>query len=197
MRTDYITPELMYRLLGDMTEQNRLVLRFCLETGIRVGDAVAMPFGALQGTTVHYTAQKTNKDGTARISPELMTDLLRNTDGVWLFPSKKSETGHLTRQSVWKALKKASKRAEVARNVAPHSTRKIFAVQDMRKHGFAQAQKDLQHSRFDTTLLYCLSDTSFLDNAEKVNKRIDGLYDVLGVIEERLRKLCEHLCMEL
>lgn len=197
MRTEYITPELMYRLLGDMTEQNRLVLRFCLETGIRVGDAVAMPFSALEGTTVRYTAQKTNKNGVARISPELMADLLRNTDGVWLFPSAKSESGHLTRQSVWKALKRSSKRAEVARNVAPHSTRKIFAVQDMRKHGLAQAQKDLQHSRFDTTLLYCLSDTSFLDNTEKVNKRIDGLYDILEVIEERLRKLCVHLCMEL
>ena len=65
----------------------------------------------------------------------------------------------------------------------------------MRKNGLAQAQKDLQHSRFDMTLLYCLSDTSFLDNTEKMNKRIDGLFDALEAIEARLLKLCEHLCM--
>lgn len=196
MRTDYITPELMYRLLGDMTEQNRLVLRFCLETGLRVSDVVEMPYTALHGTTVHYIAKKTKKNGTCKISHELFKDLLRQTDGTWLFPSYKSSTGHLTRQSVWKALKKASKRADISRNVAPHSARKIFAVQDMKKNGFAQVQKDLQHSRFDTTLLYCLSDTSFLDNADKMNKRIDGLYDALQIIEQRLVKLCEHLCME-
>ena len=195
MRTDYITPELMYRLLGDMTEQNRLVLRFCLETGLRVSDVVEMPYKALQGTTVHYIAKKTGKEGTTHISSELFNDLLRCTDGKWLFPSHISKTGHLTRQSVWKALKRASKNADIARNVAPHSARKIFAVQDMRKNGFAEAQKHLQHSRFDTTLLYCLSDTSFLDNADKMNKRIDGLYEALAVIEQKLQKLCEHLCM--
>lgn len=195
MRTDYITPELMYRLLGDMTEQNRLVLRFCLETGIRVGDVVEMPFTALNGTTVTYTAKKTGKKGTAKISSALFDDILQHTDGKWLFPSKHSKTGHLTRQSVWKALKLASRKAEIVRNVAPHTTRKIFAVQDMRKNGLAQAQKDLQHSRFDMTLLYCLSDTSFLDNTEKMNKRIDGLFDSLEAIEQKLRKLCEHLCL--
>lgn len=193
MRTDYITPELMYRLLGDMTEQNRLVLRFCLETGLRVSDVVEMPLTALHGTTVHYTAKKTKKEGKCTISTELFNDIMRHTDGTWVFPSDKSKTGHLTRQSVWKALKLASRRADIARNVAPHSARKIFAVQDMRKNGFAQAQKDLQHSRFDTTLLYCLSDTSFLDNADKMNKRIDGLYEILDNIQDMVERIADQL----
>jgi site-specific recombinase XerC len=74
----------------------------------------------------------------------------------------------------------------VEKNVAPHSARKAFAVEEFKHKGIAAAQKALQHSDLSTTLLYCLSDTSFMENNEKINARIDALFEKLDNIEKML-----------
>lgn len=186
MRTEYLNPDTLYKITNRMTSPTGLVMRLCLETGLRVGDAVALPTSALRGTEIHYTAQKTGKDGICKITPELMRDLMRNCDGDFLFPSRKSQSGHMTRQAIWKQVKKAVDKEHIEKNIAPHSARKSYAVEVFKKQGLSAVQKALQHSRVDTTLLYCLSDTSFLELDEKLNARLDAIFEKLDRIEKAL-----------
>ena len=52
MRTDYVDPKTMLRVVDALRPQNALVMELCLETGLRVGDAVSLPFSALHGQSV-------------------------------------------------------------------------------------------------------------------------------------------------
>ncbi len=186
MRTDYLNPDSMHRLTSFMAPSAALAIHLSLETGLRIGDVVSLPTSALRGAQIHFTAQKTGKQGVAKISAALMRELMRNCNDEFLFPSKKSESGHLTRQAIWKQVKKAAEKAHIDKNIAPHSARKTFAVEEFKKHGLAATQKALQHSRSDVTLLYCLSDTSFLEVDEKINARLDALFEKLERIEKML-----------
>ena len=59
MRTDYIDPKTMWRVIDTLKPANALVMELCMETGLRVGDAVSLPFVALQGQTISFVAKKT------------------------------------------------------------------------------------------------------------------------------------------
>ena len=188
MRTDYIDPKTMLQIIDRLPPQSALVMELCLETGLRVGDAVALPFSALQAQSISYVAQKTGKSGTAHISPELFRKLLRNTDGFFLFPSRKARTGHITRQSVWSSVKRCAHTLGVVENVAPHSARKIFAVEHMKTEGIGAVQRELQHGDLGTTLLYCLSDKRLFGMNEELIDRLWGLEQKLNRILELLEK---------
>lgn len=187
MRTDYIDPKIMWRVVDDLQPQNRLVMELCMETGLRVGDAVSLPFSALQGQSIIYTAQKTGKTGKAKITNELFRALVRNTDGFFLFPSRRAASGHITRQAVWTDVKKVSRKLDIKENVAPHSARKVFAVEHMKTEGVAAVQKELQHGDLGTTLLYCLSDKrlfgmneEIIDRLWGIEQKIDRILEILG-----------------
>lgn len=188
MRTDYVDPKTMWRVVDALRPQNALVMELCLETGLRVGDAVALPLSALHGQSVSYRAQKTGKLGTAKISPDLFRKLLRNADGFFLFPSRRSKSGHITRQAVWADVKRCAHVLGVAENVAPHSARKVFAVEHMKTEGVAAVQRELQHGDLGTTLLYCLSDKRLFGMNEEVIDRLYGIEQKLDRILEILEK---------
>lgn len=186
MRTEYLSPKTLDALIGFMTPCTALPMRVSMETGLRIGDVVSLRTENLVGTEIRYTAHKTKKQGVAKISVELMNLLLRNCDNGYLFPSANSKYGHISRQAVWKQVKKAALIANIEKNIAPHTARKTYAVGEFKAHGLAAVQKALQHSRVDTTLLYCLSDTSFLENHEQINSRLDALFEKLDEILDLL-----------
>lgn len=66
---------------------------------------------------------------------------------------------HRTRQAVWKDVKRAAKLFRLPQNVAPHSARKVYAVELMEKYGdIAVVRKALNHSSDSVTLIYALAD---------------------------------------
>lgn len=157
MKTDYIEPWLYGKIFHLMTYENALALRVSLETGLRIGDVLSLKPENLQGTTLHYTAQKTGKSGKKKLSADLAKKLRKVADKEWVFPGRSGE-GHRTRQAVWKDVKRASKIAKVDGNAGCHSARKTYAVNLFHKNGLTDVQKELQHDNAGTTVLYAYAD---------------------------------------
>ena len=169
MRTDYINSELYHKIYLRMSYENALALRTSLETGIRIGDVLALRVENLKGRTITFTAQKTGKHGKAVVSVDLANRLRKIAGKRFLFEGRSGDKPR-TRQAVWKDVKRATK--DFAENVAPHSARKTFAVEDFRTHGFAHTQKALQHDSSGTTMLYAFAD--MLTNKKSVPQDVDA-----------------------
>ena len=157
MEAKYLTSAEVARLRAVMDDETWLVFWVMLETGLRVGDAVALTRKNLRGDRIYYRAQKTGKRGSAAISPDLMKALKARGDG-YLFKGRKNDT-HLTRQAVWKRIKRACERALLSgEGVSPHAMRKVFAVETFRERGMEATREALQHGSRDTTEIYAFSD---------------------------------------
>lgn len=182
MKSKYLeAPEV--RALREHLDFNAwLPLWVSLETGLRIGDVVKLRVSNLKADGLHYKAQKTRKNGVAKISAELRKHL--NKKGKWLFPSPYKSGEHITRQCVWSRVKKACERAGLeAEGVSPHSLRKVFAVELYREKGFKAVQEALQHSNSATTEIYSFSDWSTGSSAELPLKRKDLQLVVRMVLE--------------
>lgn len=156
MTTDYISKADFRRIFQHLTYDNYLAVRLSLETGLRIGDVVALKSDCLKGTTLTFTAAKTGKSGKAEITKDLADKLRRYSASDFIFASS-SKLGHRTRQAVWKDVKKAAAAEGFAVNVAPHSARKTFAVGVAQTQGIAAAQRALQHDSQAVTAGYVLS----------------------------------------
>ncbi len=156
MTTDYLPLEDYKKLFPYLSYDNFLALSISLETGLRIGDVVALPTTSLNGYVLNYTASKTGKSGTAYLSKTLSDKLHRFKGKSYIFESR-SKSGHRTRQAVWRDVKKAAFLAGIDLNIAPHSARKTYAVKVAKEKGFKAAQKALQHEEAFTTAGYVLS----------------------------------------
>lgn len=182
MKSKYIEQKTVEELRGSLNADEWLPLWVALETGLRVGDVVALRRASLKEDGIHYRAQKTKKCGVAKISAELRHHL--PTKGKWLFPSPYKKGEHITRQCVWSRIKRAAKRAGVnPEGVSPHTLRKVFAVELYREKGFKAVQEALQHTNGATTEIYSFADWSTGKNAELPLMRKDLQLIVKMVIE--------------
>lgn len=182
MKSKYVEQETIKAIKGSLDAQAWLPLWVALETGLRVGDVVALRRASLKEDGIHYRAQKTNKCGVAKISAELRRQL--PTKGKWLFPSPYKPGEHITRQCVWSRIKRAAKRAGIdPEGVSPHTLRKVFAVELYREKGFKAVQTALQHSNAATTEIYSFADWSTGTNADEPLRRRDLQLIIKMVIE--------------
>lgn len=140
-----------------MQYENALALRTSLETGWRIDDVLHLRVSDLKGRTLSCITMKTGKLDKKVISADLAKRLLQVSNNGRLFDGRFGDKPR-TRQAVWRDVKKAVKRLGIAGNVAPHSARKTYAVEDFKDNGLAQVQKDLQHDRLSTTLIYAFAD---------------------------------------
>lgn len=184
MKTRYIEKKELLALREVLSDKEWLPFAVMLETGLRIGDVLALRPWDVHGGAVRYRAQKTGKAGLSLISKDLEAALLRSSAGAWVFPSPKDPEKHLTRQAAWARMKRAAEKAGVeARGVAPHSWRKNFAVELLRCATLAEVAEALQHERTDTTEIYALADWTSGENAELPLKR----KDLARIVEEILR----------
>lgn len=172
-----------------MNYENALAIRLSLETGMRIGDAVALPKSALNGRELTFKAQKTGKSAKAVLSADLARRLSTVAGKSWIFPGRDPRK-HRTRQAVYKDLRAVAKQYGVAEHVSPHSARKTHAVGVYRSDGLKACQERLQHDREATTLIYALADkitaerlpVTALDNDDIVDK-------VASKVVEALKKI--------
>ncbi len=182
MKSRYLEEAEVKKLKEVMTDEAFIPIWVSLETGLRVGDVVALRVSQVQADGIHYTAQKTGKKGIAPISAKLRRALPKK--GKWLFPSPSKQGRHLTRQAVWVRLKTAGKRANVELDgLSPHALRKVFAVELYRKHGFEAVKKSLQHINSITTEIYTFADWNTGENGDLPLKRRDLQLIVRMVLE--------------
>lgn len=157
MRADYINPSVYSKVYHLLTYENALALRLSLETGLRISDVLKTELKDLQGQNLSFVAQKTGKEGKKRISADLAKRLRKISGERWIFTGR-SGLKPRTRQAVWKDVKKAARKLEVKENMSVHSARKTYGVEVFHEGGINAAQRELQHSRLDNTMLYAFSD---------------------------------------
>ncbi|WP_303791410.1 tyrosine-type recombinase/integrase [Anaerotruncus colihominis] len=165
MRTDYIKPEVFNLLLTALMPENRLALQLSLATGLRIGDCLSMRTAALEASQrPTIREQKTGKKRRIYVPKALRVELLKNAGKRYIFPGRLNPNKPRTRAAVYKDLKRVAALyrldgRKIRRNVAPHTARKIYAVQDYHAHHSLQrVQRLLNHSNEAVTLLYAMAD---------------------------------------
>ena len=157
MRTEYLLEREVEQVLDLLTYENRLVMRVLLHTGLRIGDALALRPAQLK-PNFWITEQKTGKRRQVGLPEPLLADLRDSADGEWVFPGSKPGK-HRTRQAVWKDVKRAAAAARLTANAAPHSARKVYAVELLRKYGdIERVRRALNHGGGEVTLIYAMAD---------------------------------------
>ena len=171
-----------------MQRENILAMQLSLETGLRINDVLKIKRFDIVGNTLHYVAEKTGKPGTKKLPKKLINDLFSISGSIYIFPGKRDEHTHRTRQAVWTDIKKACKKLGIdPQGVSCHSARKTYSVNVLRQYGFSKAQTELQHSRSDQTMLYVFSD--ILTHSERKITKFSNEMDVdelAGKIWEKL-----------
>lgn len=177
MRSRFLDDREVFAVSAVMRSEDWLPFWIALETGLRVGDVAKLRWSEISGNTIRFVAQKTGKAGTAVISDDLRRALQaarHSRRSEWVFPSPRKCGDHVTRQSLWKKLKRACARAGVnPEGFSPHSFRKVYGVREYKRHGIGAVQAGLQHSDISTTEIYALADWLTEENADKPLLRSD------------------------
>lgn len=157
MKTEYLFEKEVDNVLAVLTTKNALVMRVALHTGLRVGDVLALRTEQL-APRFWVTESKTGKRRQVGLPEPLLSDLQEQAGGVWVFPGRNGRKPH-TRQAVWKDVKRAARALRLPQNVAPHSARKVFAVDLLQKYGdIERVRRALNHGSAAVTLIYALAD---------------------------------------
>lgn len=144
-------------VLSALTDTNRLIMRTCLQTGLRLGDVLALKPDRLK-RNFWVTEQKTGKARQVGLPEPLLSDLRRAAGDQWAFPGRDPRK-HQTRHAVWKDVKRAAEAFRLKQNVGPHSARKVYAVELLRKYGdIERVRRALNHSSDSVTLIYAMAD---------------------------------------
>jgi len=160
--------------LKNTAESIRLVclIEMLYATGLRVSELVGLPLSAIGKNSDHLIVE--GKGGRERMVPLSSTaqgalkkylDVRKqhvspNSDASvqnkWLFPSKTSISGHLTRQRFAQLLKDLAKEAKIDDDrVSPHVLRHAFATHLLNNGAdLRSVQKMLGHADIATTQIY-------------------------------------------
>ena len=157
MKTEYLLHREVGHVLAALMPQNRLIARVCLQTGLRVGDVVALRTRDI-GQQFMVTEAKTNKRRRVGLTEDLIRDILAQAGPEWAFPGR-VPGGHKSRQAVWADVKRAARAFRLPQNVGPHSLRKVYAVDLLERYGdLERVKRALNHSSIETTLIYAMAD---------------------------------------
>lgn len=166
MRTDYLLEREVQQVLDLLIEENRLVMRTALHTGLRVGDCLALRPEQLK-PNFWITEQKTGKRRQVGLPEPLLSDLKEAAGRWWVFPGMDPRK-HRTRQAVWKDVKRAAKAARLTANAAPHSARKVYAVKLLEQYGdIERVRRALNHGGIEVTLIYAMADKRLHSKARR------------------------------
>lgn len=157
MKAEYLLNKEVEQVLALLTPTNQLVMRVALHTGLRVGDILQFKTEQLKP---HFwvTESKTKKRRQVGLPEPLLSDLKNAAGETWVFPGRSGSKPH-TRQAVWKDVKRAAKAFRIPQNVAPHSARKVFAVELLREYGdIERVRRALNHSSEAVTMIYAMAD---------------------------------------
>lgn len=159
MRSEYINYGDLQHLFSVLMPENALVLRVSLETGLRIGDVLAIRTEQIRAQRFTVREQKTGKSRRVYLSKPLWDALRRSAGRIYVFEGRNDPHKHRTRQAVYNDLKRAAKAFRIPQNVSPHSLRKLYAVTLLDETGDLElVQRALNHDRITTTLIYALSD---------------------------------------
>jgi integrase/recombinase XerD len=148
------------------------LLEMLYSTGLRVSELVGLPISSVNdGAQFLIISGKGGRERMVplsdpaqkalsaylKIRPQFVgTDDAAGVRAQWLFPSKTSVVGHLTRQRFAQLLKELAKAADMpSEKVSPHVLRHAFATHLLRNGAdLRSVQKMLGHADIATTQIY-------------------------------------------
>ena len=161
MRTQWVKDDIIKNILSALTVENRLACIVSLETGLRIGDVLALKTSQLLKSDGRFTVKemKTGKSKRVRLSHNLLSECLKISGRYFVFEHRTNPKLHRTRQAVFKDLKRSAKAFRVSKNIAPHSMRKVYAVNAFKKYGSVKKVSELlNHSDEAVTYIYAMAD---------------------------------------
>lgn len=145
-------------VLMALTPTNRVAMRTSLHTGLRLSDVLSLETAKL-APRFWVTEHKTGKRRMVGLPADLLRDLRQIAGKKYVFEKRGKPQQHRTRQAVWADVKRAAKAFRLPQNAAPHSFRKVYAVELMEKYGdIERVRRALNHRYASTTLIYALAD---------------------------------------
>lgn len=157
MKTEYLMEKEVERVLMALMPSNRLVCRVCLHTGLRVSDVLELrPWQIARQFWI--VEKKTGKRRRVNLTDKLVSEMRSESGGTeWVFPGRDYRK-HRTRQAVWQDVKRAAKAFRLPQNVAPHSFRKVYAVELLRRYGdIERVRKAMNHSSTSVAMIYAMA----------------------------------------
>ena len=156
MTTEYLLNQEVEHVLAALTPSNALVCQVSLHTGLRVSDVLNLKTEQIK-PRFWITEKKTGKKRIVGLPDALREAILKQAGKVWAFPGRFGNKPR-TRQAVWKDVKRAAKAFRLNQNVAPHSFRKVYAVDLMQQYGdIKKVQHALNHGSETTTMIYAMA----------------------------------------
>lgn len=158
MRTEWAPKGEIVHVLAALFPKNRLACEISLATGLRINDVLAIPTEKIKKQRFTICEEKTGKTKSVYLPKDLWERAIACAGQHFVFEGRCNGKTHRTRQAVFKDLKRVAKLFGVKENVAPHSLRKIYAVEEYQKHGnLKRVQKLLNHSSEAVTQLYAFA----------------------------------------
>ena len=151
----------------------------CYAAGIRIGDALRLKWGNVEGERLSLTTEKT-KSGLNILLPSKAQAILQrykmpdNKPSDYVFPFiRTADTGIELRKEIERRtayinrlLKKIAAQAGIDKNIHFHTSRHTFAVRSVRrKMGLYQLSRILTHNSLKTTQIYLNIANEDLDKA--------------------------------
>lgn len=158
--TEYLLDKQVEQVLSCLMPENRLAMRVCLHTGLRISDVLTLKPEQLKPVFWIQEA-KTGKRRRVGLPAPLLADLQKNAGKYWVFQGRNDPKKHRTRQAVWRDVKRAAEAFRLPQNIGTHSARKHYAVELLEKYGdIDKVRRALNHSEKypSTTLIYAMAD---------------------------------------
>lgn len=137
----------------------RLIYEVGCATGLRITDVLCLKKEILNKKEPTIREKKTGKSKRIYIPKKLRADLraFSEHNDIYIFESKTSKTGHITRQAVWKHFKKVARDIGIEINIGTHTMRKnkVYSLMEKGKD-YKYIKNELNHTCLADTLLYMM-----------------------------------------
>lgn len=142
-----------------LKEPYRTIYILGVSNALRISDIIEMKKDRLSVQRPVIQEKKTGKKKRLYIPTNCknyMQTLAKLSKNDFIFYST-SKTGHITRQAVYSAFKKAGKRANIKVNIGTHSMRKNSAYKKFSETGnMTEVQKKLNHENATESAIYII-----------------------------------------
>ncbi len=164
---------------GAKKGRNRLIVEFLYSSGVRVSEAVKLKLADLDLAEFmgRVKGGKGNKDRVIILSRNWVSDLKRylkrkKVTSEYVF-SKRTTAAPISVDTVQRIIRKAAQRAEIKKEVTPHTMRHSYATHLLEAgESIRKIQELLGHANLNTTQIYTTVRTEEL---KKVKSPLDAL----------------------
>ena len=171
MRVDNLTIEQQKAIRRKLKGEHRIIFDIGISTGLRISDILKLTVQQCISEHCYIKEQKTSKLRRIYIRKHIREQCKKIATETGKHGNM--EMFNISRQAVWKAFKRATKRAKINTNVGTHSMRKSYSKNYINKgHTVFELQKKLNHSHLSDTVGYLTENATLgLDENGKPRKK--------------------------